>query len=125
MARAKANRAQDAPRARRGERRPAGTAAGVARGGDDAPRRPRFTERQRLVLALIRAQVARSGYPPTLSELAAVLDVHKNAVKGHLVALKKKGAVDWLEGQARTLQLLLTEEEESEDEGDAFWGDDE
>lgn len=86
--------------------------------------RPRFTERQRLVMALIRGHWLAHGNAPTLAEIAAVLGVHKNAIKGHVVALKKKGAVDWAEGKVRTLRVLITEEEE-EDEDKAFYGDDE
>ena len=76
------------------------------------------------MLALIRAAVARNGYPPTFSQLAGVLDINKNAVQEHLKVLRRKGAVSWSPGEARTLRVLITEEDEEDDEPE-FYGDDE
>jgi repressor LexA len=67
------------------------------------------TLRQRDLLRAIAASVEVRGYPPTLRELCAALEVSSTtAVLDRLHGLKAKGLVDWSRGSPRTLRLTTT-----------------
>jgi repressor LexA len=71
-----------------------------------------LTPRQAEVLAAIRAAMARTGLPPTRSELAEMLGFRSpNAAEEHLRALARKGAITLLPGASRGIQLLRGEAE--------------
>jgi repressor LexA len=65
-----------------------------------------LTARQSEVLRTIARLLKKRGYPPTVSELASALNVTTTAVHDHLLALKKKGRVDWTRFKSRTLRVL-------------------
>src|SRR5271154_6657969 len=63
--------------------------------------------RQRDVLRLIVELTEENGYPPTLAELAKALGLkNRMTVHQHVVALKKKGLVQWEPGLNRSLRVL-------------------
>jgi repressor LexA len=61
-----------------------------------------LTDRQHIVLDAIQAYWAEQGVPPSVTELAAVLGVGRSTVHQHLIALKRKGYLDHVEGASRT-----------------------
>lgn len=64
------------------------------------------TDRQRVVLGFIDSGRRRNGYPPTIRELAELLEVKSlHAVACHLAALKRKGFVEWTATKGRTLSV--------------------
>ena len=67
-----------------------------------------LTDRQRAVLDFIREFIAVKGYPPTLREIADHFTIGRNAVRGHLLSLQRKGFVDWQPAAARTLVCKRT-----------------
>ena len=53
-----------------------------------------LTERQSLVLAIVREHTALKGYPPTLREIGERVGIRStNGVNDHLKALERKGYV--------------------------------
>ncbi len=65
-----------------------------------------LTPRQREVLALIRAHIARTGYPPTRADIARALGFRSaNAAEEHLRALARKGAIEIAKGTSRGIRL--------------------
>jgi len=69
-----------------------------------------LTSRQADVLAFIRAEIARTGLPPTRAEIARALQFRSpNAAETHLQALARKGALVLMPGAARGIQLTDTE----------------
>jgi repressor LexA len=63
--------------------------------------------RQKDVLRLIVELTEENGYPPTLAELAKALGLkNRMTVHQHVVALKKKGLVQWEPGLNRSLRIL-------------------
>jgi len=63
--------------------------------------------RQKDVLRLIVELTEENGYPPTLAELAKALGLkNRMTVHQHVVALKKKGLVQWEPGLNRSLRVL-------------------
>ncbi|UNX55958.1 transcriptional repressor LexA [Georgenia sp. TF02-10] len=58
------------------------------------PRLPSLTDRQRLILDVIRAGVRERGYPPTMREIGAAVGLTSpSSVKHQLGALERKGYV--------------------------------
>ena len=73
-----------------------------------------LTPRQLEVLVAIRQAIARTGFPPTRSELARTLGVRSaNAAETHLRALARKGAIILVPGASRGIQLTVTNAEPS------------
>jgi repressor LexA len=63
--------------------------------------------RQKDVLRLIVGLTEENNYPPTLAELAKALGLkNRMTVHQHVVALKKKGLVQWEPGLNRSLRVL-------------------
>jgi len=53
-----------------------------------------LTERQQEVLEILKGFIEENEYPPTLQELADLLDVKNlSGIRGHLLALEKKGFI--------------------------------
>jgi repressor LexA len=66
---------------------------------------PKPTKRQLEIHAWIGGYVAKHGYSPTLRELCKAFGFRNvNGAVCHLEPLRKKGLVDWVDGQARTLR---------------------
>jgi len=64
-----------------------------------------LTPKQLTILKLIRDSRVRSGYSPTMQELADQLDVSKVTVFEHVEALIKKGALVRQPNKARSLSI--------------------
>jgi repressor LexA len=70
----------------------------------------KLTARQQEILDLIRAAVARTGFPPTRAEIAQALGFRSpNAAEDHLKALARKGAIELTAGASRGIRLLAGE----------------
>lgn len=70
----------------------------------------KLTARQQEILDLIRAAVARTGFPPTRAEIAQALGFRSpNAAEDHLKALARKGAIELTAGASRGIRLLGAE----------------
>ena len=66
-----------------------------------------LTFRQEKVLDFVEVYLAKKGFPPTLREIGeAVGLVNINAVRGHLLAIEKKGYISKAPEQARSIQIL-------------------
>lgn len=66
-----------------------------------------LTSRQQEVLEFVRSATALAGHPPTIRDIAAHFGIRVHAVCSHLQLLRKKGAVTWVPGAARTLRVLV------------------
>ncbi len=64
------------------------------------------TPTQLKTLRLVRAHLARHGYPPSLRELARAARVNPNAVAKHLRGLAEEGLVELPERTARGIRLV-------------------
>lgn len=68
----------------------------------------KLTERQQQILDLIRAEITRTGFPPTRAEIARALGFRSaNAAEDHLKALARKGAIELTAGASRGIRLLV------------------
>jgi len=66
----------------------------------------KLTARQQEILDLIRAEIQRSGFPPTRAEIAQALGFRSpNAAEDHLKALARKGAIILTAGASRGIRL--------------------
>jgi repressor LexA len=66
-----------------------------------------LTNRQEQVLQVVRAGVARRGYPPSIREIGDAVGLKStSSVAYHLKALEKKGYVHRDPGRPRTVELL-------------------
>jgi len=67
----------------------------------------KLTERQQQILALIRDEIRRTGFPPTRAEIARSLGFKSaNAAEDHLKALARKGAIELTAGASRGIRLI-------------------
>ena len=70
----------------------------------------KLTARQEEVLALVKAHIAESGYPPTRADIARDLGFRSpNAAEEHLKALARKGAIEVIPGTSRGIRLRVAE----------------
>lgn len=70
----------------------------------------KLTARQEQVLALVKAHIAESGYPPTRADIARDLGFRSpNAAEEHLKALARKGAIEVIPGTSRGIRLPVAE----------------
>jgi repressor LexA len=71
----------------------------------------KLTARQEQVLAVIRAHIDETGYPPTRADIAAELGFRSaNAAEEHLKALARKGAIEIIPGASRGIRLPDSED---------------
>ena len=70
-----------------------------------------FTPTQGRYLAFIHAYMNLHGCPPAESEIAAAMCVSPPSVNQMVKTLEKKGLILRQPGQARSLQLLVPEDE--------------
>jgi repressor LexA len=69
-----------------------------------------LTDRQALILDIIKEHIEESGFPPTRAELAEILGFKSvNAAEDHLRALERKGYIEILPGASRGIRLLEEE----------------
>ncbi len=67
----------------------------------------RLTARQAEILGFIRDTVTTRGIPPTIAEIAAAMGVKSaNAIRDHLKALARKGALELIPSAARGIRLV-------------------
>jgi len=64
-----------------------------------------LTDRQREVLIFIREFVDYYHYAPTVREVARRFDFQVSAARQHLLALRRKGFLEWEPCKARTIVL--------------------
>jgi repressor LexA len=66
-----------------------------------------LTNKQKECLIIINLFIKRKGYSPTIREIAKEMNINSPAtVYFHLKELKKKGYVEWVEGQNRTIRVI-------------------
>ena len=65
----------------------------------------KLTPRQSEVLASIRHYSEEYGFPPTIAELATALGIRPNAIRDHLRALARKGAIELTPAASRGIRL--------------------
>ena len=70
-----------------------------------------FSPTQGRYLSFIQAYTNLHGYPPSESEIAAAMCVSPPSVNQMVKMLEKKGLIQRTPGQARTLRVLVSEEE--------------
>lgn len=70
-----------------------------------------LTVTQQHVLDVIREFINNNSYPPTLSELSAVLQITINAVRCHLLVLDKKHALRYVPNISRGIEILQAKPE--------------
>lgn len=72
-----------------------------------------LTSRQSEVLDAIVLYKERTGFPPTIQELAGLIGcASPNAAAEHVKALKKKGYISIAPGAARDITIVKTEPDE-------------
>lgn len=65
-----------------------------------------LTQRQKSILAYMRGQTQRNGYPPSMREVGDFLGgVSTNAVSGHYKALEAKGYIKRTPNTSRAIQF--------------------
>ncbi len=70
----------------------------------------KLTARQEQVLALVKAHIAESGYPPTRADIARELGFRSpNAAEEHLKALARKGVIEMIPGTSRGIRVPMPE----------------
>jgi len=66
----------------------------------------KLTQRQAEVLALIKAHIEETGFPPTRADIARELGFKSaNAAEEHLKALARKGAIKMIAGASRGIRV--------------------
>jgi REP element-mobilizing transposase RayT len=66
-----------------------------------------LTPKQELILRIVQDFLALHGFPPTLKEIGDTVGiVNINAVRGHLLALERKGYITKAPERARSIQIL-------------------
>ncbi len=76
-----------------------------------------LTNRQNEILNYIKKYIATHGYPPTIREIGAAVDVSSPAtIHAHLANLEKKGFIRKQETKNRALELLVENEFEPKNE---------
>ena len=65
-----------------------------------------LTDKQKECLIIINLLTKRKGYPPTVREIGREMRLKSPAtVYTHMKELRRKGYIDWIEGQNRTIRL--------------------
>lgn len=66
---------------------------------------PDLTPRQLEILQWIHGYVDSHEYGPTIREIGHSFGWTVNGVMSHLRPMRRKGVIDWLDGQSRTLRI--------------------
>ncbi len=74
-------------------------------------RQHRYTQTQGRYLAFIHSYSTLHGYPPAEAEIQRYFKVSPSAVHQMILTLEKRGLIERLPGQARTIRVLLSLEE--------------
>ena len=65
-----------------------------------------LTNLQQETLDAIQAYIDDNGYSPSSTDLADRFNVGQNAIMSRLKSMRKKGVIDWKDGQRRTLHII-------------------
>ena len=77
----------------------------------------KLTKRQEDILDYIKKYIVAHGFPPTIREIGAALDLSSPAtIHAHLANLEKKGFIKKQDSKNRTLELLVDNEYDVKDE---------
>jgi repressor LexA len=77
----------------------------------------KLTKRQNEVLDYMKKYIASHGYPPTIREIGAALDLSSPAtIHAHLSSLEKKNFIRKQDSKNRTIELLVDNEYAMKDE---------
>ncbi len=77
----------------------------------------KLTKRQEDILDYIKKYIVSHGFPPTIREIGAALDLSSPAtIHAHLANLEKKGFIKKQDSKNRTLELLVDNEYEVKDD---------
>jgi repressor LexA len=64
-----------------------------------------LTERQQAVLNAIKEHVADHGWAPSMRKLGELVGIDANGVRGHLIALERKGYIERGDG-AKEIRVI-------------------
>ena len=71
----------------------------------------KLTDRQKDILDVIKQAIAKNGYPPTVREIGAKLNLSSSATTHfHLKKLEEKGYIKKDSSKNRTIELLVPNE---------------
>jgi len=73
------------------------------------------TERQKEVLGFIARYISNHAYPPTIREVADNFSISVKGAHDHLAALRKKGLLKQGDKKSRTIELIKTGTEETDE----------
>lgn len=77
----------------------------------------KLTKRQNDILNYIKEYIVAHGYPPTIREIGAALDLHSPAtIHAHLANLEQKGFIKKQDSKNRAIELLVENEYAKTDE---------
>lgn len=77
----------------------------------------KLTKRQNDILNYIKEYIVAHGYPPTIREIGAALDLHSPAtIHAHLSNLEQKGFIKKQDSKNRAIELLVENEYAKTDE---------
>lgn len=77
----------------------------------------KLTKRQNDILNYIKEYIVAHGYPPTIREIGAALDLHSPAtIHAHLANLEQKGFIKKQDSKNRAIELLVENEYAKSDE---------
>lgn len=77
----------------------------------------KLTKRQEDILNYIKKYIVAHGFPPTIREIGAALDLSSPAtIHAHLANLEKKGFIKKQDSKNRTLELLVDNEYDVKDD---------
>ena len=77
----------------------------------------KLTEKQKKVYDFIVEKIKQSGYPPSLREIGAMMEITPNAVRGYLDTLVKKGYIE-RDSIARGIRILKPQDTSVSGNGD-------
>ena len=65
-----------------------------------------LTKAQEKMYYLIKDSIKTNGYSPSLRELAKLNNSSVSAIQFHLIRLREKGYINYIDGKNRTLTIL-------------------
>lgn len=65
-----------------------------------------ITDLQRSIIAFIESHKEEHECAPTVREIGDHLKITVHAAYDHILRLRKKGLIDWRDGQSRTIRIL-------------------
>lgn len=65
-----------------------------------------LTPRQTDILAVLAAFISIHGYPPTVREASEAMGLSRNGLHWQLGELRRKGAIAFEDGRARSIRVL-------------------